>query len=240
MTTRGGTESWDFRDARAVFACEGVFPRRFVCGKTPRLPFMKSFISFLTRPLVLCAVLTLTAAPVTAADTEAAEATALRLVPQQEKEGYEFRSELWTNELAPDLGRAVRMQLFKGNEYAFCIAVPDKSGVAITAAVLDFDGKPGGELLPVKDGWGLVLFYKPKKTGSMPWPCVRRTRAKRRRRRARWSRAGSNPTYESEGASVMPSRSSASCCLSVAIFSRWFCSSAAARFSRASLCETCS
>lgn len=127
---------------------------------------MKLFITTLVRSLALCTALWLTAAPLAAADMEAAQATALRLVPRQEKDGYEFRSELWTNELAPDVGRAVRMQLFKGNEYAFCIAVPDKSGVAITAAVLDFEGKPGGELLPVKDGWGLVLFYKPKKTGQ--------------------------------------------------------------------------
>lgn len=126
---------------------------------------MKPFTTFLTRSLVLCAMLMLTAAPLAAADKEA-EATAMRLVPQQEKEGYEFRSEIWTNELAPDMGRAVRMQLFKGNEYAFCIAVPEKSGVAITAAVLDFEGNPGGELLPVKAGWGLVLFYKPQKTGQ--------------------------------------------------------------------------
>ena len=33
------------------------------------------------------------------------------------------------------------------------------------AAVLDLEGKPVGEILPVLDGWGLVLFYKPKKTG---------------------------------------------------------------------------
>ena len=127
---------------------------------------MKPFITTLVRSLALCTALWLTAAPLTAADKEAAEATALRLVPQQEKDGYEFRSELWTNNLEPDVGRAVRLQLFKGHEYAFCIAVPEKSGVAITAAVLDFEGKPGGELLPVKDGWGLVLFFKPKKTGQ--------------------------------------------------------------------------
>jgi hypothetical protein len=28
-STRGTKESWDFRDARTVFACEGDFPRRF-------------------------------------------------------------------------------------------------------------------------------------------------------------------------------------------------------------------
>ena len=35
----------------------------------------------------------------------------------------------------------------------------------ITGAVLDLEGKPAGEILPVLDGWGFVLFYKPKKTG---------------------------------------------------------------------------
>ena len=69
---------------------------------------MKPFITTLVRSLALCAALWLTVAPLNAADTEAAEATALRLVPQQEKDGYEFRSELWTNELTPDVGRAVR------------------------------------------------------------------------------------------------------------------------------------
>lgn len=127
---------------------------------------MNSSQSLTIRLLAACVLMLSSLIPaVQAADVEAAEATALRLVPQQEKEGYEFRSESWANELAPDMGRAVRMQLFKGNEYAFCIAVPEKSGVAVTAAVLDFEGKPGGELLPVKDGWGLVLYYKPKKTG---------------------------------------------------------------------------
>jgi hypothetical protein len=143
-----------------------MFSRIVFLRKILRLPFMKPFIPSLILVMALCAALMLNAAPLPAADVEAAEATALRLVPQQEREGFEFRSELWTNELAPDVGRAVRIQLFKGNEYAFCIAVPEKSGVAITAAVLDFDGRPGGELLPVKAGWGLVLFYKPKKTGQ--------------------------------------------------------------------------
>ena len=56
--------------------------------------------------------------------------------------------------------------MFKGNDYAFCIAVPQDSGVHVTAVVLDFDGKPSGEILPVQAGWGLVLFFKPRKTGT--------------------------------------------------------------------------
>lgn len=101
-----------------------------------------------------------------AGDDEKATETAARLMPQQEKDGFEFRAQAWINDLEPKMGRAVRMQLFKGNEYAFCIAVPHDSGVHVTAAVLDFDGKPSGEILPVQAGWGVVLFYKPKKTGT--------------------------------------------------------------------------
>ncbi|MBL9131947.1 MAG: hypothetical protein JNG86_12150 [Verrucomicrobiaceae bacterium] len=101
-----------------------------------------------------------------AGDDDKATAAAALLMPPQEKDGYEFRAEAWLNDLEPKTGRAVRVQMFKGNEYAFCVAVPRDSGVHVTAAVLDFDGKPGGEILPVQAGWGVVLFYKPKKTGT--------------------------------------------------------------------------
>ena len=82
-----------------------------------------------------------------------------------EKDGFSFRAEAWEKELKPDMGKAVRVQLFKGNDYRFCIAVPVDSGVQITATVLDADGKPLGQLQTVEAGWGLVLSFKPKKTG---------------------------------------------------------------------------
>jgi len=82
-----------------------------------------------------------------------------------EAEGFSFRAEAWEKELKPEMGKAVRVQLFKGNDYRFCIAVPMESGVQVTAAVLDSDGKPLGQLQVVEQGWGLVLSFKPKKTG---------------------------------------------------------------------------
>lgn len=100
-----------------------------------------------------------------AEDREDAEKAAQALAYDQEKEEFNIRAETWQKDLGPKTGKALRMQLYKGNEYCFCIAVPRKSGVHITAAVLDLEGKPVGEILPVLDGWGLVLFYKPKKTG---------------------------------------------------------------------------
>ncbi|HYF36794.1 MAG TPA: hypothetical protein VD994_15975, partial [Prosthecobacter sp.] len=79
---------------------------------------------------------------------------------------YVFRAEAWTGDLPKDLGKAVRMQLFKGNDYCIGVAVPRKSGVRISGAVLDFQGKPVGEIQPVLDGWGFLLFFKPQKTGT--------------------------------------------------------------------------
>jgi hypothetical protein len=98
-------------------------------------------------------------------DQEDAEKAAHALAYDQEEEGFNIRAETWVRTLEPKVGKASRMQLYKGNEYCFCVAVPRKSGVHITGAVLDLEGKPAGEILPVLDGWGFVLFYKPKKTG---------------------------------------------------------------------------
>lgn len=98
-------------------------------------------------------------------DQEDAEKAAGALAYDQENEGFNIRAETWVRVLEPKLGKATRMQLYKGNEYCFCVAVPKKSGVHVTGAVLDLEGKPSGEILPVLDGWGFVLFYKPKKTG---------------------------------------------------------------------------
>lgn len=100
-----------------------------------------------------------------ASEADDAEKAAVALVNDQEKEGYTFRAETWVAPLAKETGRAVRMQLFKGNEYCIAVAVPRKSGIHITGAVLDQEGTPVGEIQPVLDGWGFLLFFKPKKTG---------------------------------------------------------------------------
>lgn len=97
---------------------------------------------------------------------EDAEAAAQALARDQEKlGGYTFRSEAWLGDLSKDIGKAVKMQLFKGHEYCIGVSVPRKSGIRVTGAVLDFQGNPVGEIQPVLDGWGFLLFFKPKKTG---------------------------------------------------------------------------
>lgn len=116
---------------------------------------------FLSLAAVLLALLVASAH---AAPTEA-ETAAWSLARSLEKEGFAFRAESWQKELKPEMGKAVRVQLFKGNDYRFCVAVPAKSGVQINATVLDGAGKQLGETRPVEAGWGLVIAFKPKHTG---------------------------------------------------------------------------
>jgi len=98
-------------------------------------------------------------------DAAEAEAAAQALAKPLEKDDYVLRAEAWIKELRPEVGKAIKVQLFKGNDYRFCVAVPPKSGVQITATVLDFEGKPGGKIRVVEGGWGAILEYQPKKTG---------------------------------------------------------------------------
>jgi hypothetical protein len=98
-------------------------------------------------------------------DAVEAEAAAQALAKPLEKEDFVLRAEPWIKELRPDVGKAIKVQLFKGNDYRFCVAVSPKSGVQITATVLDFEGKPGGKIRVVEGAWGVILEYQPKKTG---------------------------------------------------------------------------
>ena len=118
------------------------------------------------KALMACAALICFPVVASAESADEAEAAAVALAKDQEKEGYVFRAEAWTGVLSKDVGKAVRMQLFKGNDYCIGVAVPRKAGLRITGAVLDFQGKPVGDIQPVLDGWGFLLFFKPAKTGQ--------------------------------------------------------------------------
>jgi hypothetical protein len=121
---------------------------------------------FLASTRWFCLLVVLFVALISHAGTqEDAEKAALALASDQENAGYMFRAEAWTGDLNKEIGKAVKMQLFKGNDYCIGVAVPRGSGVHITGSVLDLDAKPVGEIQPVLDGWGFLLFFKPKKTG---------------------------------------------------------------------------
>lgn len=118
---------------------------------------------------------------VVAGDEADAERGALALAAPLEEEGYMFRADSYVNDLEAEVGKAVRVQLFKGNEYKFAVAVPPDSGVFIDGTVLDFKGKPGGTVQVLEDGWGLILTYKPSKTGVYA-VAVRQTEDGRRKK----------------------------------------------------------
>ena len=82
-----------------------------------------------------------------------------------QEQGFEFRSEMWTASLQPGMGRGVRVQLFKGLDYRFCVSLDPKSKAKVTASVLDFEGKPIGQSSPAEDGHAVILSVQPKKTG---------------------------------------------------------------------------
>jgi hypothetical protein len=117
-------------------------------------------------PRLLVALLGLMAITAPASEKEEALTACQRLADSLRTEHIEMRAEAWTKALGPKVGKAVRVQLFKGNDYRFCVAVPPESGVHVSGAVLDAEGKPVGEIKPLLSGWGFILYLKPAKTGT--------------------------------------------------------------------------
>lgn len=127
----------------------------------PRRPFHIPLTSIFL--LFLLAVGTL---PAGADEVDDVEKALVKLAGKQEKAGFDFRADIWERQLTPDLGKAVRVQFFKGNEYRVCIAVPPESGVQIAAHVLDVEGQPvESKVVTEEGGWGVTLSVTPKRTG---------------------------------------------------------------------------
>lgn len=94
------------------------------------------------------------------------EAAVVKIASAQEAQGFDFRADIWERELTPELGKAVRVQFFKGNDYRVCVAVAPKTGVKIAAHVLDTEGTPVESKVETTEGaWGVTLHVKPKRTG---------------------------------------------------------------------------
>jgi hypothetical protein len=107
----------------------------------------------------------LMAAPALADEVDDVETALVKLATKQEKEGFDFRADIWERQLTPDLGKAVRVQFFKGNDYRVCVAVPPRSGVQIAAHVLDMEGHAvESKAEAAEGGWGITLSVKPTRT----------------------------------------------------------------------------
>jgi hypothetical protein len=114
--------------------------------------------SFLLLPLIVLK-------PAVFASVDDAQSFALQAAEPYVKQGFQVREDYWGGDLGSGEKKAVRQQLFKGNEYWFWLGTEvDRAKVSIH--VYDSDGKLAEEA----DGWEKGHFAAahiiPKTTGS--------------------------------------------------------------------------
>ena len=105
------------------------------------------------------------AQPAALATVDDAQSFALQAAEPYVKQGFQVREDYWGGDLGSGEKKAVRQQLFKGNEYWFWLGTEvDRAKVSIH--VYDSDGKLAEE----SDGWEKGHFAAvhviPKATGS--------------------------------------------------------------------------
>ena len=103
--------------------------------------------------------------PAIFATVDDAQSFALQAAEPYVKQGFQVREDYWGGDLGSGEKKAVRQQLFKGNEYWFWLGTEvDKAKVSVH--VYDSDGKLAEE----SDGWQKGHFAAahviPKATGS--------------------------------------------------------------------------
>ena len=125
---------------------------------------MNRFAKLILRAsLLLAAVVIMERTSVASVDD--AQSFALQAAEPYVKEGFQVREDYWGGDLASGEKKAVRQQLFKGNEYWFWLGTEvDKAKVSVH--IYDSDGK----LAEQPDGWekghSAAAHVIPKTTGS--------------------------------------------------------------------------
>ena len=95
---------------------------------------------------------------------------ALEEIDKHVKEGYTLREDTWGGDLPVGEAKAITHQLFKGNDYWFCMGT-DVKGAKISVHVYDGDGslvEDAGQASQkaTKDGAFAGTFIRCKKTGT--------------------------------------------------------------------------
>lgn len=99
------------------------------------------------------------------ASVDDAQSFALQAAEPYVKQGFQVREDYWGGDLASGEKKAVRQQLFKGNEYWFWLGTEvDKAKVAVH--VYDSDGKLAEEPDSWEKGHFAASHVIPKATGS--------------------------------------------------------------------------
>ncbi len=103
--------------------------------------------------------------PSVLATVDDAQSFALQAAEPYVKQGFQVREDYWGGDLASGEKKAVRQQLFKGNEYWFWMGTEvDKAKVAVH--VYDSDGRLAEEPDSWEKGHFAAAHVIPKATGS--------------------------------------------------------------------------
>jgi len=99
------------------------------------------------------------------ASVDDAQSFALQAAEPYVKEGFQVREDYWGGDLASGEKKAVRQQLFKGNEYWFWLGTEvDRAKVSVH--IYDSDGKLAEEPDSWEKGHFAAAHVIPKTTGS--------------------------------------------------------------------------
>jgi hypothetical protein len=125
---------------------------------------MSSFAKLLLRvSFLLTAVIVMQRAACASVDD--AQSFALQAAEPYVKQGFQVREDYWGGDLASGEKKAVRQQLFKGNEYWFWLGTEvDRAKVSVH--IYDSDGKLAEEPDSWEKGHFAAAHVVPKTTGS--------------------------------------------------------------------------
>src|SRR3954471_21150039 len=132
--------------------------------RRPPEPLMSALLKTSWRVSLLVA-LTLVAVPAGRASVDDAQSFALQAAEPYVKEGFQVREDYWGGDLGTGEKKAVRQQLFKGNEYWFWLGT-EVEAAKVSVHIYDSEGK----LAETSDSWQKGHFAAahivPKSTGS--------------------------------------------------------------------------
>jgi hypothetical protein len=125
---------------------------------------MSCFVKLLLRvSFLLTAVIVMQRAACASVDD--AQSFALQAAEPYVKQGFQVREDYWGGDLASGEKKAVRQQLFKGNEYWFWLGTEvDRAKVSVH--IYDSDGKLAEEPDSWEKGHFAAAHVVPKTTGS--------------------------------------------------------------------------
>jgi hypothetical protein len=124
---------------------------------------MNGFAKVLSSSLLLAALVVMQRAAFASVDD--AQSFALQAAEPYVKQGFQVREDYWGGDLASGEKKAVRQQLFKGNEYWFWLGTEvDKAKVSVH--IYDSDGKLAEEPDSWEKGHFAAAHVIPKTTGS--------------------------------------------------------------------------